>query len=70
MRRVSTSRRRIGEIRGTMVIQEGVALFNVGRYAEARKKFVSALSYPLDANARAYVRRFIREVDDLSKADR
>jgi hypothetical protein len=62
--------RRIGEIRGTLLIQEGVALFNSGRYAAARKKFASALGFPLDANAKAYVRRFIREVDDLSKTGR
>lgn len=61
---------RIGEIRGQLLIQEGVALFNSGRYAEARKKLLSALTFPLQANTRAYVRNFIRKIDDLSKAGR
>ena len=61
---------RIREIHGTVAIQKGVALFNSGKLGEARKQLLSALTFPLDANTRAYVRRFIRNIDDRLKSGR
>jgi hypothetical protein len=68
--RIVEADRRIGVVRGNALIQEGVALFNSGRYGEARKKLVSGLGFPLSAKTEADVRRLIRRVDDLSKPRR
>ena len=60
--------RRIAEVRGNILIQEGIALFNSGKLIEARRKLAAVLQLPLDDHVKAYVRRFMREIEDMLKA--
>ena len=55
--------RRSGEVRGTLLVQEGVMLFNSGKLGQARKQFLNALTFPLTVDDKRYVRRFIRQID-------
>jgi tetratricopeptide (TPR) repeat protein len=57
--------RRLAEVRGNILIQDGIALYNSGKLVEARKQLAAALRLPLDPGVKAYVRRFVREIDDL-----
>jgi len=59
--------RRIAEVRGRLLIRQGVALFDAGKLPQARRKLAAALAYPLDSDEKAYARRFIREIDHLLK---
>jgi tetratricopeptide (TPR) repeat protein len=59
--------RRIGETTGRLRVHEGVALFDAGNLAAARRKFTAALGYPIGADEKAYARRFIREIDDIGR---
>jgi len=59
--------RRIGETTGRLRIRQGVALFDAGSLTAARRKFAAALECPIDADEKAYARRFIREIDDLTR---
>jgi tetratricopeptide (TPR) repeat protein len=68
--RILEADRRLSEVRGNLLIREGVALFNARRHAEARTKLVAALDFPLSATTEAYVRRLIREIDAFAREER
>lgn len=62
--------RRIGEATGRLLIRRGVALFDAGKLAAARRKFAASLGCPIDADEKAYARRFIREIDEVTAGAR